>query len=821
MFGSEISEAEQYNSMPAWKRDILERRKAKSGGAAESCSSAVAARVNDEVHGVEDNSKNSEFVTSTISNRNYKITSASRHFAGKRIFTPTCPELSPFKTNKYPTSAFDHCDITTPGVRCSRDQESSVLLDSLGPLQDNLFIKLERQRRKRRDQEKAARSIQHILELYGSVPGIRTIRADNIIIIESDPDYFPEPRDSKTGTKLQQNGNYSALKDLLDKKGAVTEIYAKEVVIFNSVQSKSEDNLSTLGHRSPYGELERVQRQGRVSRLLQKFDHNYDKLQPRSRSSDNLLDIDTSPGRLRPQAKPQLDLVPKSVTPPRSTSPAFSPDQLQTHLVFQNSESSQFRLQTLSSVEKQESGIPITGSPQSASLFNQHFEEGGERSTPVNSRKGVERSQAEPLRERDSIVTDGCSKPKVPSSLERPRDVHGGTSPRQLPHSPTFEIRPSPRPDLSALPPDDVQARALANLRLQSRNSFTVIPKRVRPAVPSDRAVPSSDRAVTSDPIKPAPSLGPHHRATETQPTEVPKPTPPASPPPSSSSLKVQEESPVPRQALTEPPEPHPLNPYASPSPSVEVTAEPPVQVELPPSIDQLPVTNIDDVVVEHPQAATSPVVFHRKGNTFTVVPKRRPDPESGSPEPQDPAVDQKAAAQAPKQAPYAELGSLLKKRYPKAEEIEVVGGYLSLSRSCLSKTSGRKKLKISFNESSLHDTFEYPSESSLWDGGEGENEEEEEEEEEDGDNGPKRFLIPRASYKGSPTHTSNSIDLSNYTPKHSVDFSAWQDLNHDDHVFPGDSNAECTELSLEEVMLTPADSSSHSAFRSEPALYF
>ncbi|NWJ11747.1 TPRN protein, partial [Crypturellus undulatus] len=34
----------------------------------------------------------------------------------------------------------------------------------------------------------AARPLQQLLELYSAVPGIRTIRADNILIIESQPD---------------------------------------------------------------------------------------------------------------------------------------------------------------------------------------------------------------------------------------------------------------------------------------------------------------------------------------------------------------------------------------------------------------------------------------------------------------------------------------------------------------------------------------------------------------------------------------------------------------------------------------------------------
>lgn len=68
-------------------------------------------------------------------------------------------------------------------------------------------------------------------------------------------------------------------------------------------------------------------------------------------------------------------------------------------------------------------------------------------------------------------------------------------------------------------------------------------------------------------------------------------------------------------------------------------------------------------------------------------------------------------------------------------------------------------QLKISFNESSLQSTFEYPSESSIWDSGE-------EEEVEGGGGGGgeevgvsvERIHIPRPSYTSSPTaHSPNS----------------------------------------------------------------
>ncbi|KAJ8379818.1 hypothetical protein SKAU_G00005960 [Synaphobranchus kaupii] len=845
MYGDEINglrcETESDSSMPVWKREILERRKAKSGGALDSFSS-----VNDEIHGENGRSEKS----SATSNGNFTITSTSQHFAGKRVFTPAF--FSPLKTTKKPWSTFDHCDITTPdkNVCCHSERKSLVLSDSLGPLHDNPFIKMERHRKKWQNQENAAQSIQHILELYGSVPGVRTIRAENIIIIESDPDYLLEPHDFKAGPKLKHNGSYSSLKDLLDGKcTAVTEIHAKEVVIYNSELSKSEENLSTFGDYGSDGKL--IRGQGRVSRMLQKFDCNYNKLKPLSRSSENLLDsASDSSDRLRLRPKPQLDPVPKSATPTRSTSAAVSPGQVQTPLV---SKSSRSISQTPSSVEKQESGVPFSRPPQSE----------GECRTPVNLHNGAERPQTKPLSEKCWDIPEQSSKSKVPSSLERPRRVPDVPSFRPSTRSSNFEIRPSPLPDLSTLPPDDVQARALANLRLQSRNSFTVIPERRTPAPLSGGGTPPS-------PVKPASSPCPHLGPPEPQATTVPKPAPPDLPPPSLSPPKIQEEI-VPRHAITEPAEPDfPVDPCTSPSQStVDLTPDPPTQVMLPEEplcidrlpeeplcidrlpeetlcidrlpeeplcidrlpeeplcidrlpeepvcIDRLPVTNIDDVVVGPVRGAASSSVLQRKGNTFTVVPKRRPDPQAGPPEPLGPAGEQPPPVPMPKPAPYAALGSLLKKRYPKAEEIEVIGGYQSLSRSCLSKTPTRKKLKISFNESSLHSTFEYPSESCLWDGGEVGDEEWE-------DEAPAttRFLIPRPSYISSPTNTTSTIDISNYTPKHSVDFSAWQEDKHDFHVFSGDCNTECAEMSLEEVMLTPADRFPLPEFHSDPALYF
>ncbi|KAM5262863.1 phostensin [Ctenodactylus gundi] len=92
-----------------------------------------------------------------------------------------------------------------------------------------------------------------------------------------------------------------------------------------------------------------------------------------------------------------------------------------------------------------------------------------------------------------------------------------------------------------------------------------------------------------------------------------------------------------------------------------------------------------------------------RSGHTFTVNPRRSVAPAS-------PAT---AAAPATGDA----VPGAGKKRYPTAEEILVLGGYLRLSRSCLVKGSPErhhKQLKISFSETALETTYQYPSESSV-----------------------------------------------------------------------------------------------------------
>lgn len=720
--------------MPAWKREILERRKAKGGGsggagAAEtSPGGAGPQRVNGETTGnvngsssgsSSDGGPKRDSGPSGGSGRNYTITPANQYFVTNKETRPAVAERA------------------TP--REDERQESLVLQESLGPLEENPFIKLEKERRRRQDRENAARPVQHILELYGSVPGIRTIRAENIIIIESDPDYFPEAGGVKTGSKWQQNGvsSYSSLNDLLDRRGsAVTEIRAKEVVIYDTTLSKSEENLSTLGrsdHEVPsYGAGEG---QGRVSRMLQKFDSNYGKLQKKSHSTENLLDLDCSASsRPRLWPKPEQDLVPKARPGPSVSSPSSSHPSSP---VFQSHWSSKPKPQPAAS----EPGSPqrLPGSPQSVSSFRQRFEEGGGRSVASGPRDEPDRAVTKCTRERDWEGSEVPPKPKVPCSPEtrcaRAEPPSSPVSSKVARSTPDFEIRPSPKPDLDRIPDEDTQARALANLRLQSRNSFTVIPKR---RLAASSPAPSPSGPIKSSPSprvvevptpgvptshSPTPSASPSKRKEEKEVERAVRPfktEPPPSaatgsaPPPTSEPLSP---SPAPSSpsALSSPPSspaaptsPLLSPPAASPLPSSDSSASSTPAPEQPP-VDQLPVTNIDDIEVAPPQhvPVPSPMVQRKKGNTFTVVPKRRAEAEAqpSSPEPQQDASTEAPPGCTPPQAPYSQLGSLLKKRYPAVEDIEVIGGYLSLAKSCLSKTGSTGK-KVSVQLCGFIDRF-------------------------------------------------------------------------------------------------------------------
>ncbi|NWY96923.1 TPRN protein, partial [Loxia curvirostra] len=361
----------------------------------------------------------------------------------------------------------------------------------------------------------------------------------------------------------------------------------------------------------------------------------------------------------------------------------------------------------------------------------------------------------------------------------------------------SFEIHPAPKPDLAAIPAHDLQAQALAKLRLNSRNSFVFVPRR------------------EGSPARP--------------PAQIARPGPP--PPPSEEKT---------------PPEP----PRASAPEQEEPITSPPAPLD-----PLVPVTYIDDIV--EPDSGAGPAARtgsladqpggagpdlemefssvplyrphsapqQRGGSTFTVVPKRKPvapglqalADASGRPqrEEEEEEEESKGRGKAVENADGPQVGISHKKRYPTVNEIEVIGGYLSLERSCMSKTgSRRKKMKISFNETSLQTMFEYPSESSL-----AEEDEEEEGHASETEEKSRTFYIPHPNSTLHPS-TPNSADLSSYTPKHSVKFSEWQEQKYEGPAAEGSLPKEADSQG-NQVMLTPAEKGSLSDFSSEPALYF
>uniref|UniRef100_A0A8C2SL83 Phostensin/Taperin PP1-binding domain-containing protein n=1 Tax=Capra hircus TaxID=9925 RepID=A0A8C2SL83_CAPHI len=428
---------------------------------------------------------------------------------------------------------------------------------------------------------------------------------------------------------------------------------------------------------------------------------------------------------------------------------------------------------------------------------------------------------------------------------------------------------------MGRIPAGDLQARALASLRVNSRNSFVVIPKRKTSGAP-----PGEGRRSMAPPEE---EVGWASQHPEPEAQQVPGVDDVFSAGRSPSRIE-ERGSPAPATALVDPAIRWQRQPSPPPSPRAATEAEPAQGFQTPglansgrePGRPGLPITFIDEVDSEDevPQEAKLPCSgagvppqYHphptrpghlselqrRGGNTFTVVPKRKPGAvqANGVARPREAEEEEPGRVSEP-----AAVGTSPKKRYPTVHEIEVIGGYLALQKSCLTKAgSSRKKMKISFNDESLQTTFEYPPESSLQEAEAAEEEEEDavEDAEAYGPDGaaekPLTLFLPRATFVSSvglesprlPDGSSGECPsgragrmgwggpgrgtaatrppirpagLSSYTPKHSVACSKWPE-----QVLERAPSAE--EAPSKEVMLTPASQNDLSDFRSEPALYF
>ncbi|XP_026202991.1 zinc finger CCCH domain-containing protein 13 isoform X2 [Anabas testudineus] len=125
------------------------------------------------------------------------------------------------------------------------------------------------------------------------------------------------------------------------------------------------------------------------------------------------------------------------------------------------------------------------------------------------------------------------------------------------------------------------------------------------------------------------------------------------------------------------------------------------------------------------PSSTPSPVPFSirsasggqvRRGATITITPKK---PAATAGATTGPTTGTTAAGstsvKTPLQQAHTPPTEPAKKRYPTVEEIEVIGGYQNLEKSCLVKNRVTpKKVKVCFDEDQLEQVCEYPSETSV-----------------------------------------------------------------------------------------------------------
>uniref|UniRef100_A0A8D2IS32 Taperin n=1 Tax=Varanus komodoensis TaxID=61221 RepID=A0A8D2IS32_VARKO len=588
------------------------------------------------------------------------------------------------------------------------------------------------------------------------MPGIRTIRADNILIIESREATARPPKGApETPPAARPPPARGPAPRPLSARGgaAVTEVRAAEVVVYEPAPPRSPSGPGPVAPAQS--------EPGRVSRLLQKFDQRPPGAHPPRAKWRGGGDV-PRPEPAVPNACGAAEEEEPVVAPAPLSPAAAHPGSWRSlqpgpkHFV-QKIGSNSFVVNPRGHrPPSPAASAPAAARPALSNGPTGPEEEGAGLPALLPAEPGPQ--AAAPVLQPVPCATAAPSpthanswKPKpegaveaAPSSASPESGAATGSArptPRLLNSSCSFEIYSAPLPDLAAIPAHDLQAQALASLRLNSRNSFLFVPRQRRDAPePAETPSPLPGGALPAGPEKPLEALVPVTYIDEDL-GEL-------------EGFDVPQESPL--------------------SPDMEDSAVP----------------------TYRPHLAGFATFSQKDSNTFTVVPKQKP-PRNGLEtfsraslqEEEEEEEEEESFLKARNDVPRKDPAQLLKKRYPTVNEIEVIGGYLSLDKSCMSKSdSRRKKMKISFNETSLQTMFEYPSESSLV-----EEEEEEEEEEEDEyatevDETPALFT-PLSS---STVHSTNSGEpagplgllrgpsgLSSYTPKHSGEVSLWHEQQY------------------------------------------
>ncbi|MBN3293419.1 PPR18 protein, partial [Polypterus senegalus] len=501
----EKEQEERLARMPAWKREIIERRKAKLSNAGITGSSGSFSECGDQGAGDAQNSEATRYTD-----------------LGKEM--------------------------------------STVLRETIAPVHENPFIKLEKKTQERKNivppkTEEATSAnpckVKQIADIYGQrIPGIRTIRAENIIIIESD-DAVQTPRHDSKGEMGKGHYVENHLSELIAGRGSVTEIHASEVLIIKPTLSRSVEDLNSLNKPTAAG-------RGRVSKLLSKFDgQDTTRCRPvRSRSIENIImdgDGNEQSGRRFPEfhsakcsflpsqnwdgqkvEKQSSKRSERSVTPPplsqsgSGTCPTDNSKRLQHNVVA--GYKSQFEAR--SSVKKRQPSPKRSFScPPSGeeSMNNQakHIQKDINEDSFCNTRV----TQPKKLSEDSSLHSHHHGSLNEGQEIIKETSITGSYGKRQNlylsglanAHSPPdlnehddgiiykqdnlcsqmkgdgFEILPAICPDPSLIPESDVQARALANLRAQSRYTFVVVPKRQQQQTPLLKVSKDNGESINSN----------------------------------------------------------------------------------------------------------------------------------------------------------------------------------------------------------------------------------------------------------------------------------------------------------------------------------
>ncbi|XP_061403677.1 LOW QUALITY PROTEIN: taperin-like, partial [Lethenteron reissneri] len=515
----------------------------------------------------------------------------------------------------------DH-DSTGASDGAGGASEVLVLQEKLRPVRENPFVTRERDRRSRRRPRlgpgaaRASSPAQDpLLELYSHIPGIRTIRADNIIIIESDPDYY------------------------LQRTKPAVPAAGRPPLPAPAALRRASSRLATAPPRrgSPF-----------TPRSKNSFTVHPEKiagLHPPAASAGNASP--RSPDRLKPS-------LPGGRPGPRGAGSATRP-----------------KSPTVRSYE-----LPRPPPPASPAKASPPATTQGSKSWTSTS-LGLHSTSSSSVR--------GPDPPLLPSPTARgPRVLSG----------PNFEIRPAVRPDRPTWPSGDRQAQALNILRRESGYSITVIPKPRQPA--------GGRRS-------PRPPNGPPTRGQGADARLEPR----AERPPVVSSPTFRRPAaaipPLPHRAPLSPPSGRSASASAAPSP-VPPASPPPARSPLGPS----PAYAAEDAAgraaaqVEHrrrdprtgtARASASSGIGNRASGGATIT-KEPGNSYRITPAPRKPAVPDAGRAEVDAGTPtprvlentHTPLGQLVKKRFPPADEIEVIGGYQRLSKSCLLSGARNKK---------------------------------------------------------------------------------------------------------------------------------